>query len=143
MGTRSLTRFILQDGDERNPITCIYRQYDGYPSGHGKQLAEFLSSGTMVNGYASSEERQFNGLGCLAAQFIKEFKDGTGNIYIEKPNAKDCGEEYIYEVIYKQPKGSFEKPNEDSLTMSCIDVWEDKTIFEGSPKEFHTILQTA
>lgn len=135
MGTRSLTRFIEVVENKKNPITCIYRQYDGYPSGHGKELAEFLMSGTMVNGYGSSEERQFNGIGCLAAQFIAEFKKGVGNIYIEKPNAKGCGEEFIYEIHYN--------PIAKELKLICIDVWDKKTLFEGNPKDFHTILQTA
>jgi hypothetical protein len=143
MGTRSLTRFITQHGDEKIAITCIYRQYDGYPSVHGKELADFLSSGKMVNGYGSSEERQFNGLGCLAAQFIAEFKKGTGNIYIETPDAIGCGEEYVYEVIYKYPEGAFGKPNEDSLIITCFDVYAEKIIFEGKPKEFNTIFETA
>ena len=30
---------------------CIYRQYDGYPSGHGHELAQFLGSKTLVNGF--------------------------------------------------------------------------------------------
>lgn len=143
MGTRSLTRFILQDGEEKKSITCVYRQYDGYPQGHGKELADFLSSGQMVNGIGSREVKQFNGIGCLAAQFIAEFKDGAGNIYIEEPNAIGCGEEYIYEVIYKQPDGLFGKADDDCLTLTCIDVYKNKTIFKGNPKEFDTLLETA
>ena len=142
MGTRSLTRFITQHGDEKATVTCVYRQYDGYPSGHGKELSEFLCSGKMVNGFGQSEEKQFNGIGCLAAQFIAEFKDGVGGLYIHHPDSKDCGEEYVYEVIYKYPKG-FNNPNEDSLTMTCYDVYAEKTIFEGLPKDFHTILENA
>ena len=82
MGTRSLTRFISQHDDEKFVITCVYRQYDGYPQGHGKELADFLNSGVMVNGFGQSEQKQFNGIGCLAAQFIAEFKNGVGGIYI-------------------------------------------------------------
>ena len=142
MGTRSLTRFITQHDDEKFVITCVYRQYDGYPQGHGKELADFLNSGVMVNGFGQSEQKQFNGIGCLAAQFIAEFKKGVGGIYIHQPDSNDCGEEYVYEVIYKYPKG-FGKVDENSLTMSCYDVYKKQTIFEGNPKEFHTILQTA
>jgi hypothetical protein len=29
MGTRSLT--FVHDGDAAKPLTCMYRQYDGYP----------------------------------------------------------------------------------------------------------------
>ena len=141
MGTRSLTRFITQHGDEKIAITCVYRQYDGYPSSHGIELADFLASGKMVNGFGSSEEKQFNGLGCLAAQFIADFKKGVGNIYIHTADSKDCGEEYVYEVIYKQPNDVFGKPNEESLTMTCYDVYAEKMLFEGMPKDFHTILE--
>ena len=142
MGTRSLTRFITQHDDEKFVITCVYRQYDGYPQGHGKELADFLNSGVMVNGFGQSEQKQFNGIGCLAAQFIAEFKKGVGGIYIHEPNSNDCGEEFVYEVIYKYPKG-FGKVDEDSLTMSCYDVYKKQTIFEGNPKEFHTIFENA
>jgi hypothetical protein len=143
MGTRSLTRFILQDGEEKKAITCVYRQYDGYPHGHGRELAEFLMSGQMVNGFVQTKPKQFNGIGCLAAQFIKEFKDGVGNIYIEEPNAIGLDEQYIYEVIYKQPDGLFGKADDDCLTMTCIDAYKNKTIFAGNPKEFDTLLETA
>lgn len=142
MGTRSLTKFISQYDDEKFVITCVYRQYDGYPQGHGKELADFLNSGVMVNGIGQSEQRQFNGIGCLAAQFIAEFKKGVGNLYIHQPDSNDCGEEYVYEVIYKYPK-SFGKVDEDCLTMSCYDVYKKETIFEGNPKEFHTIFENA
>ena len=142
MGTRSLTKFISQHDDEKFVITCVYRQYDGYPQGHGKELADFLNSGVMVNGIGQSEEKQFNGIGCLAAQFIAEFKKGVGNLYIHQPDSKDCGEEYVYEVIYKYPKG-FGKVDEDSLTMSCYDVYKNETIFKGNPKEFYTIFENA
>jgi len=142
MGTRSLTRFISQHDDEKFVITCVYRQYDGYPQGHGKELADFLNSGVMVNGFGQSEQKQFNGIGCLAAQFIAEFKNGVGGIYIHEPNSNDCGEEYVYEVIYKYPKG-FGKVDEDSLTMSCYDVYKKETIFEGNPKDFYTIFENA
>jgi len=37
MGTRSLTYVY----DNKEPLVCMYRQFDGYPSGHGKELAEF------------------------------------------------------------------------------------------------------
>jgi len=101
-------------------------------------LADFLSSGTMVNGYGQSDQRQFNGIGCLAAQFIAQFKDGVGNIYIETSDAIGCGEEYIYEVRYSFPE--FGKTSE--LKLSCYDVYSEKTIFEGKPKDFDTILET-
>ena len=94
MGTRSLT--FVYDGDK--PLVNMYRQFDGYPSGHGIELAEFLVSGKMVNGYSSKTEKQFNGMGCLAAQMIAEFKDGVGGFYIHAVTDTDCWQDYEYHV---------------------------------------------
>ena len=102
MGTRSLTR-VFQG---RTQIVNIYRQYDGYPSGHGKELAEFLALGPLVNGICvGSSERVFNGPGDLAAQLVCHLKQGSatepevGGIYLEAPSTKDAGQDYEYHII--------------------------------------------
>ena len=134
MGTRSLTTFIepYQDknGKQKNEkIVTMYRQYDGYPNGHGIDLAEFLASGTMVNGFGLNEEKLvFNGMGCLAAQVIAHFKKGVGGFYLHRGGATNCGEEYRYEVI---TNGAGQ-----DITLRCYDVYDKKWIFEGTPKEF-------
>jgi len=94
MGTRSLT--FVYDGEK--PIINMYRQFDGYTEGHGQELAEFLLSGEMVNGYSSKTEKQFNGMGCLAAQMIAEFKNGVGGFYIHAVTDTDCWQDYEYHV---------------------------------------------
>lgn len=129
MGTRSLTAFINK-ARESQEICVMYRQYDGYPEGHGLQLAEFLSSGKMVNGIAVGEtELVFNGMGCLAAQVISYFKEEPGGFYIEPAGTRDVGEEYIYKV-YTNDNGQ--------LMMRCFDVWKGRTIFVGTPQKFIT-----
>ena len=40
MGTRSIT--VVYDEYNDKPVVCMYRQFDGYPSGHGRELAEIL-----------------------------------------------------------------------------------------------------
>jgi hypothetical protein len=95
MGTRSLT-FVY---DSNQPLVNMYRQFDGYPSGHGIELAEFLVSGKMVNGYSSKTEKQFNGMGCLAAQMIAEFKNSVGGFYIHAVTDTDCWQDYEYHVF--------------------------------------------
>jgi len=95
MGTRSLT--FVYDGNQ--PLVNMYRQFDGYPSGHGIELAEFLISGKMVNGYSSKTEKQFNGMGCLAAQMIAEFKNSVGGFYIHAVTDTDCWQDYEYHVF--------------------------------------------
>lgn len=142
MGTRSITRFIETWTDKENKtkkqtLCAIYRQYDGYPSGMGKDLAEFLVQGKLVNGIGNINESEivFNGAGCLAAQTIKHLKEGAGNVYITTPNAPD--EEYRYEIIVDF--------NTLSLTMKVIDIGygdkRNKVLFKGSPANFLVWLE--
>ena len=100
MGTRSLT--FVYDG--RKKVLCLYRQFDGYVSGHGKELSEFLMSGSLVNGIPAGKtnDRFFNGMGCLAAQLVANFKVGTGNFYLMATNTKDAWQDYEYHVYDKK-----------------------------------------
>jgi len=97
MGTRSLTKFFDENGDE---IVVLYRQMDGYPSGHGLELANFLSQFTVVNGMRLDESCKIaNGMGCLAALTISYFKgEAPGGFYLYPAGTKDCWEEYVYEI---------------------------------------------
>ena len=97
MGTRSLT-FVYDDYTEQQPIINMYRQYDGYPSGHGAELAEFLDGFTIVNGFGERRSKLANGMGCLAAQIVANFKTEVGNFYLYPISAKDCGQDYEYHV---------------------------------------------
>lgn len=96
MGTRSLT--FVYDGKTR--VMCMYRQFDGYPSGHGRELATFLSDfDAVVNGLSFNETRKVaNGMGCLAAQLVSNFKVAAGGFYLYPTNTKDAGQEYEYHV---------------------------------------------
>lgn len=97
MGTRSLT--FVHDGPTSRPFFNMYRQYDGYPSGHGAELAEFLKPFTMVNGIGLLEDHKIaNGAGCLAAQLVAHFKNGPGGFYIQPSSATDCGQDYEYHI---------------------------------------------
>jgi len=49
MGTRSLT-YIKSEYNTEDNIVCIYRQFDGYPTGHGIELANFLNGFKVING---------------------------------------------------------------------------------------------
>jgi len=118
MGTRSLT-FVYNDGA---PIINMYRQFDGYPTGHGRELAEFLTSGKLVNGYSEKQSVQFNGMGCLAAQMIANFKNSVGGFYIHSIDSTDCWQEYEYHVY--EDKVVLKNPTE--------------VIFSGTWDEFHS-----
>lgn len=96
MGTRSLT--YVYDGGSR--VVCMYRQFDGYPTGHGADLAKFLTSfDAVVNGMAFNETRKVaNGMPCLAAQLVSNFKVAAGGFYLYPTNTEDAGQEYEYHV---------------------------------------------
>jgi len=101
MGTRSLT-YVYEGKKEEYvlPFVCMYRQFDGYPSGHGSELAEFLLSGRLVTGLSGmGKSRQFNGMHCLAAQLVADFKKDSGGIYLYPARLKqDCWQEFEYHV---------------------------------------------
>lgn len=113
MGTRSTIAIY----ENTKHLVTIYQQYDGYPSGVGLQLAKFVNSGKLVNGLGGDKGLVFNGMGCLAAALIKEFKDGPGGTYIVPEGQEE--EEYNYTV-----RGSTfgERP----LTISCKGYESDK-----------------
>ena len=95
MGTRCLT--FVYDGDEK--IINMYRQFDGYPTGHGQELAQFLNSGDMTNGLTFGDTGiKFNGAGCLAAQLVGYFKQEAGQFYLHPVTALDCGQDFEYHV---------------------------------------------
>lgn len=149
MGTRSLTRVIetyKDDGKEKkNLIVTMYRQYDGYPSGHGDELASFLKSGRVVNGIGLGDTGKiFNGAGCLAAQMVSHFKgDSAGGFYLYPNTTKDAGQEYEYHVLVDF--------NTQQIKLICFEqgyiskagkyVDKRRKLFEGSPVEFDDYLK--
>ncbi len=132
MGTRSLT--YINDGVEN--IVCLYRQYDGYPSGLGKELYEFLRDFNIVNGYGKAAPTLANGIGCLAAQVIKKLKVETGNVYIYPPNSTDCGEEFTYTITTKNGKVYLKV---DEIGWG---VTPTTTIFTGEIRSFGAFLES-
>lgn len=98
MGTRSRTEIF----DSGVCIASIYRQFDGYPSGQGADIAK-ITAKLMVNGISGDDMTVFNGMGCFAAQLITVMKEGkaeAGGIYLKTPMTEDgeCGEEFVYRV---------------------------------------------
>lgn len=123
MGTRSLTYVFESYKDGDVPILCLYRQYDGYVEGHGRELADFLRGNKVVNGLGLNPERVFNGMGCLAASLVAHFKKDPGQFYIHAPvlGRDDC-QEYEYH-IYKDK-------------IRVIKCYNNEVIFLGSWDDF-------
>ena len=93
MGTRSTVKFY----QDQQIVASIYQQYDGYISGVGHDLAKWLKTKTIVNGFSSEtvEDGFANTMGCLAAQYIREHKVKIGGFYM---TTVDDEQEYNYEV---------------------------------------------
>jgi len=123
MGTRSLTHIQ----DDNNIIATIYRQFDGYPEGHGKDLQDLLSDATLVNGFSLGDEipATFNGMGCLAAWLPGALKKGEiGSIYLMRPGIDDVGEEYVYTLYLSNGK----------LYLKIVEY--DTTVYDGPLRQF-------
>ena len=127
MGTRSLTYVFTERNEfqgkvyEPRPLICLYRQYDGYPTGHGRELADFLDGMKVVNGLGSETEKLANGMGCLAAQLVANFKVEAGQFYMEEARLQnDCGQEYEYHVYA------------DKVEIIKIGSNNDNVIFSGT-----------
>ena len=134
MGTRSLT-FVY---DEQDVIINMYRQYDGYPSGHGAELAEFLGGfEAITNGIRVGDERKIaNGMGCLAAQLVANFKVGAGQFYLYPATAVDCGQDYEYH-IYKDAEGLRVRITDRGCNMFGLTMSDkNEAIFDGTVMEF-------
>jgi WYL_2, Sm-like SH3 beta-barrel fold len=122
MGTRSCT-FVYEDsfpGEITPTLVNMYRQYDGYPTGHGAELAEFLL------------KTENNGMGCLAASMIAHFKQSIGGVYIYPTESKDLGQEYEYHV----------SENHVTLYKMDYDGSNKKIIFDGTFEELKEYCST-
>ena len=122
MGTRSITR-VIEDGKH---IMNMYRQFDGYPSGHGKELAEFIHGKPMVNGFQGKNQLAFNGGGCLAAGIVSNFKKGIGGFYLKPVEQTDCWQDYEYILIV----------DSIALTLRINVISHGEALFEGDTQQF-------
>ena len=142
MATRSLTRVIKRqsgldfaEGHKHPNKACVnmYRHYDGYPKGHGIELAEFLRDFSVVNGlgdsaaYDPDKVKIANGYGCLAAQIIAHFKTIPGNIYLyECDDDQDSWQNYTYTVYPKDGEPTW---------ISIYSNLTEECIFVGTPED--------
>jgi len=135
MGTRSLTRIIprqeglaYDDGHRRAELALvnIYQQYDGYPEYMAVEYAKWLKDLSIGNGLGKDPElnKYANGVGCFAAQFIKQFKDRPGGLYLHPIDNEIGWIDYIYTLYPKEGHDTY---------MSIYDAYKEKVIFVGKP----------
>ena len=94
MSTRSSTAFVSEWTGEA--MATMYRHCDGYPTGHGAALRQFLAGKRVVNGIGHDDRDglAFNGMGCLAASVVAHFKRDIGEFYL----SEGARQEYHYTV---------------------------------------------
>lgn len=144
MGTRSLT--IVSDNAVEYCV--LYRQHDGYPEGHGRELLEFISNFQIVNGLSGeTPPKTANGLDCFAAQLVAHFKKAAGNFYLYPSGWRDCGEEYIYTIYTKGGNDNtlylkIQAGDVSYFGMSGTPQESMVTIFDGIPDNFLIELET-
>lgn len=132
MGTRSTITFVEKYKENETPLVTIYQQYDGYIDGVGHELATWLCGKKLVNGFnRETMDKYANGVGCLAAQFIKEFKTDIGGLYIVP---MDDEQSYNYRVVVDTTKHSSTMEVND-LTTIIVTGYDEEFIFKGTPKQ--------
>jgi hypothetical protein len=137
MGTRSTT--TVYDGE--TPILTFYRQFDGYPSGHGQEVANFLSRKTIVNGIGDDDGTIFNGPGDLAVRLLVALKgdaNKAGALYCI-PHDQAGSEDYHYDVVVTPTEGRGENETKGSVVVKvkCYGT----PIGEGSPETFVAVAE--
>jgi hypothetical protein len=145
MGTRSLTTFKEDHNNEE--IVVLYRQFDGYPEGHGIDLFRFLNKMNMVNGIAGGEKRKIsNGMSCLAAQMVSYFKEEPGGFYLYRADTRDVGEEYVYTIYVNHDIDNNEREIMIKVEKTSYDEgFENKfmeEIFNGEIDNYKEWLET-
>jgi hypothetical protein len=129
MGTRAIIH-IKESGLSSPTIVSIYKQYDGYPSGLGQKIINLLNYGKseIVNGFGTKDEipQSFNGMGCMAAWLIGQFKGCIGDVYIVQPDTEDWCPEFVYTL--------FEENGEIQMVIRNTDA----TLAEGPLRTINT-----
>ena len=135
MGTRSLT--VINNEWDNEEICVLYRQYDGYPQGHGTDLLNFLKDMHIVNGMNNKNMklRISNGMDCLAAQIVAHFKQEPGYFYLQATGTRDVGEQFIY-TLYTEDKKTLKIKVEDMYNYGHI-------LFDGDIKQYDEWLNTS
>jgi hypothetical protein len=107
----------------RSKVVCsFYRQYDGYPSGHGDDLAEWLKDKNLVNGKSPDfrDGIDHNRAGQIAIELMHYLKSETSIEVIPTGSGR---EEFEYRVYFS-----------DKFEIECKSSHSGKTHKESAEK---------
>jgi hypothetical protein len=128
MATRAVVRVL---DDDKKVIVNIYKHWNGYPSGLGAKMADFLTGFTVVQGLgADPAGKVANGMGCLAAQLVAYLKTAPGDVYLIPATPEGArGEDYVYTVG---------RAETGKLHLTVREPGKRKPMSEGTPETFLT-----
>mgnify|MGYP000852469892 FL=1 len=109
MGTRSVTYIYEMPSLGGKVICAFFRHWDGYPSGHGVDLVNWLEDKSLVNGYTlGTPMTAYNRAGTMAVKLMNHIQDISGCEVIPTDTKEwTHGEEYIYYVTYAEAASKF------------------------------------
>ncbi len=117
----------------------MYQQYDGYiEGGVGEKLIRLLEGRRVVNGYTmdDKERRNFNGMSCLAAQVVSDFKNGIGDVYIQALD-EDYEGSYDYTIsCVSEPIISTSKRVKEYKNLHIVMKSYGKIVYDGLIDKF-------
>ena len=124
MGTSATVTFM----DNGKEILNAYFHYDGYPSYTGTKLGEYLEKFNVGNGitFGAKLGTYANGMGCLAAQFVGDFKEELGNMYLIGSNNN-----WITDFNYV-----VEQKENGELVISCYQSGKEDKAYTNTPSQF-------
>jgi|TARA_R100000908_G_C3729534_1_gene129402 hypothetical protein len=137
MGTRSHTHFQDREG---TILATMYRQYDGYPRGHGMDIYRYfmdeeLDRTFFPNGYPIGNFHGANGMGDSALQFMAHLKTYNHPIVLKERN--DGGtyltEDRMVEADYEAPRIGNYYLTEPGLTMDDASYLDYEYTFYINP----------
>lgn len=105
-------------------------------------MFDFLDGITIVNSLGLCQpERVAEGMGCLAAQFVAEFKNGAGGFYMTYP---DDSQEYDYTVNYYWELEGYEVKTSEVKTSGLIITVANngQEIFTGTLMDFGLFIDS-
>lgn len=130
MGTSALTKVLDKDGAV---LVSMYRQFDGYQDVHGAELRDFLKPLKLVNGFSDRSEPIANGMGCLAAFIVANFKVEVGGFYLCNTQKDQDYLDYIYEVY---PLNSSDN---SPICIKCKCGFDGTVYYDGLVSEYEAV----
>ncbi len=122
MSTRSLT-YIHQMTDQYikgEKLVCVfYRHSDGYPTGHGQDLADWLKDKKLTNGikFGADMTNVFNRAGAMAVQLAYHIQKNTSVELIYGDNF-DAGQDHDYHIYFRNDEFYIQIDNLDPIKAS-------------------------